>query len=166
MPQLTFEECKKAHEEMWKWLSENPYKDKHDWPGWVDTLDRFSCDDKEHYYHCPGGVYGSVFIPYFCFACYWACGDNRMNDCSALESISISKRDCRKCPVDWCENGNVIMAIDKDDTVCTAFSEFDLWMDARHYDNKKDRKKLAKLIAKKEWTDKSTVQNADISHED
>jgi len=31
---LTFEDAVKYHKELWGWLAENPYADKHDWPKW------------------------------------------------------------------------------------------------------------------------------------
>jgi len=171
MPQLTFEECKKAHVEIWKWLSENPEKAKQEWPGWEDNFDRISMDKNDHYYACPGGIYNSIFIPYHCFACYWACGDKRMNNDTAFESRSILLRDCRKCPLEWYEEcGSYVAPEAPEDTVCTERTEFDRWLDAKHFGSKrqikKERKELADQIANKEWTDKFTVQNADISHED
>lgn len=150
MPKLTFEECAKAHKDMWTWLSKNPNKQKEDWPEWEETNERKS-DSNTSY-----GVYKGDSIPYLCFACYWACGDNR----GYVGDDAHNKRDCTKCPIEWLSED----PYDSNDCVCTEdYSYYVMWQDA---EEDKDAIKYASLIAKETWTDEFTVQNTEISHED
>jgi hypothetical protein len=64
---LTKAEAIKYHKELWKWLEENPEKDKTDWPGWrkfdyikhycffCEYSSQFPLNDQQTYCtHCPG----------------------------------------------------------------------------------------------------------------
>lgn len=37
--ELTVEEAKKGHKELWTWLAKNPKMNKEDWPGWSNYDD-------------------------------------------------------------------------------------------------------------------------------
>ena len=64
-----------AHKEMWTWLSENPEKEKDDWPGWEWNGGAYDMDEPEH-----------------CFACLY------------VEEISGAKDDsCSYCPLKFPE---------------------------------------------------------------
>lgn len=61
-----------AHKEYWTWLSKNPDKHKHDWPGWDIN----------------GGQYNSNYN--FCLACLYAKPDE--NDCDLCPLIFPTKK--------------------------------------------------------------------------
>lgn len=154
MPQLTFEECKEAHKEMWMWLHKNPMARKEDWPEWEAVHNK----DQDNHVQC--ATYKGQLIPYMCFACYWACSEDRGKN----ETNAYHGRDCRRCPIDWLPDAN---CLDKDDTMCVEQgSIYDEWGNDRYFEAWANMKKLAKEISKMEWTDRSTDSFDDISHED
>lgn len=73
--------CISEHREMWLWLSENPDKEKRDWPGWKYHNDN-NFDPTKHQH---------------CFLCGYV-------------SVAYEEESCHACPLDWgisesCEDG-------------------------------------------------------------
>lgn len=50
---VTVRDCYQKHQELWKWLSENPGKGKIEWPGWMEFED-FDMEIVEEINECFG----------------------------------------------------------------------------------------------------------------
>ena len=102
-----------AHKEMWTWLSENPEKEKDDWPGWESN----------------GGEY--PFAAFWCFACQYALSKvKKDSEDSGLDEDDAQDR-CVRCGLDWPDNG------DQNDFFCQGYyGVYNNWCEEKNFGTK------------------------------
>jgi len=76
------------HKQLWTWLSENPSRQKEDWPGWTYN------DTTEAY------LYSNTVIKNLCFCCQYTDLDEEKDDIDE-EKDDIDEDDCDRCPLKW-----------------------------------------------------------------
>lgn len=112
-----------AHRELWDWLSKNPDKSKHNWPGWKVN----------------GGQHNTTEPVYYCFACEYAFQIMEIEEGTDRNDYDL---DCSLCPLkEWSE-----LACSEDFNVgdnnpCMS-SHYNEWT----YSEGKERKEFAEKI--------------------
>ncbi len=117
------------HRMLWRWLSDNPGAEKHEWPYWY----LFSTIDEESYNQ-------------FCFACgednyVTSCNNNNNDNDNDDDDQSVS---CLECPIDWQLYG---WCYDPE-------SEFREWQYAIKCKNISEIRHWADIIARLPWRDR------------